>query len=82
MRCIYCGGELNGTGDDYLNSVCYLCAYINKREAESLIHRLQGWECPRCHKIHSPFVRECDCIPPVYNVPTTTLGTRTIYIDK
>ena len=22
-----------------------------------------GWECPRCHKIHAPSVKECDCKP-------------------
>src|SRR5262245_47612425 len=24
-----------------------------------------GWECPRCHTIHSPFKMSCDCAPPV-----------------
>ena len=28
-----------------------------------------AWECPRCHKIHAWFVRECDCPP---NVITST----------
>lgn len=22
-----------------------------------------GWECPRCHKIHSPYSMTCDCLP-------------------
>lgn len=26
-----------------------------------------GWECPRCHRIHSPDVYQCWCIP---NVPS------------
>jgi hypothetical protein len=26
-------------------------------------HRQVGWECPRCHKIHSPWVDGCDCKP-------------------
>jgi hypothetical protein len=21
----------------------------------------QGWECPRCGKVHAPWVQECDC---------------------
>ena len=20
-----------------------------------------GWQCPRCHKVHAPWVSECDC---------------------
>lgn len=30
---------------------------------------LQGWECPRCKKIHSPFTLHCDC-PPKVNTKT------------
>ncbi len=22
---------------------------------------LQGWECPRCHKINSPYTTQCSC---------------------
>lgn len=22
-----------------------------------------GWECPRCHKMHAPWVPACDCAP-------------------
>ena len=22
---------------------------------------VQGWECPRCNKIHSPLISSCDC---------------------
>jgi hypothetical protein len=31
---------------------------------------LFGWECPRCHKIHSPFISSCDCVPPIINATT------------
>lgn len=24
----------------------------------------QGWECPRCHTIHAPSVKRCDCQEP------------------
>ncbi len=24
-----------------------------------------GWECPRCHAIHAPWVAGCDCQPPM-----------------
>lgn len=23
---------------------------------------IQGWECPRCNKINSPFSKSCDCV--------------------
>jgi len=23
----------------------------------------KGWECPRCHKVHAPWVDACDCKP-------------------
>lgn len=26
---------------------------------------MQGWECPRCHRIHAPWVASCDCPPAV-----------------
>ena len=32
---------------------------------------LQGWECPRCHRMHSPYVTECWC-PPAIRVSTST----------
>lgn len=33
-------------------------------------NKLMGWECPRCHKIHGPYVQSCDCpIPfPFYTI--------------
>ena len=23
----------------------------------------QGWECPRCHKVNAPSMKQCSCIP-------------------
>ncbi len=34
----------------------------------------QGWECPRCHQIHAPFVLCCTCPP-----PTTTHSNLGLY---
>jgi DNA-directed RNA polymerase subunit RPC12/RpoP len=34
----------------------------------------QGWECPRCRKVHSPFVFQCDC-GPAYNITTDGVTT-------
>ena len=36
------------------------CVHKPAPKAET---HLMGWECPRCHKIHSPFVTECSCAP-------------------
>ena len=35
---------------------------------------MKGWACPRCGKIHGPFVRECDC-PPKTEGASTLLST-------
>ncbi len=40
--------------------------YLNESQSN-----LIGWECPRCHKIHSPYATECYC-PPVIRVATST----------
>jgi len=26
---------------------------------------MMGWICPRCGKVNSPFIPECDCPPPI-----------------
>lgn len=38
-----------------------------------------GWECPRCQKIHSPFVNSCDCEPPVTVVTSWPVMPYTTY---
>jgi hypothetical protein len=32
---------------------------------------LKGWVCPRCGKVHSPFVSECNCPSPTITSTTT-----------
>lgn len=34
----------------------------------------QGWQCPKCMKIHAPFVVGCSCQPDDYSwaIPTVT----------
>jgi len=53
---------LNGTKQCGFINGCRMTGDIEcgLNEPES---SLMGWECPRCHKIHSPFIPACDCPP-------------------
>ena len=33
-----------------------------------------GWECPRCHKINSPFMQQCSCPSPTFTMQTSNWG--------
>lgn len=35
---------------------------------------IQGWECPRCRAINSPFKQTCDCVPDTYYGTGTSNG--------
>jgi hypothetical protein len=63
--CPKCGKEL-GT------SVGHICNDFGKPAM------LTGWLCPRCQKVHGPFVQTCDC-PPDYILST---GINTEFKDK
>ncbi len=64
MKCLQCGKELT-TGDG-LNLICQECEQKNKQTA------IYGWTCPRCGKVNSPFVLQCDCPPPTKTWNSTT----------
>lgn len=32
---------------------------------------LKGWECPRCGKIHAPWIQECNCPRPNHTIVNT-----------
>lgn len=40
---------------------------------------LQGWECPRCGKIHSPYSLMCDCPPRTFTA--SAISGTPIFID-
>ena len=50
--CGKCGGLIEGSVNEIYPNYC-TCV-----EAP-----LQGWQCPRCYQIHSPFKSSCDCPP-------------------
>jgi len=33
-----------------------------------------GWECPRCHMVHSPFVQQCWCPPSTWVLSSGDTG--------
>jgi hypothetical protein len=53
-KCIQCGGELT-TGDTPF--ICMTCKMKNEQQTPPM----QGWICPRCGTVHSPFITECSC---------------------
>ena len=53
VYCGICGGYIFGELPDITSVNPCICPKP----------RLRGWECPRCHKIHSPFSLTCDCAP-------------------
>ena len=67
IYCKKCGGILSGfipsTGDK-------LCNCPVDIEVPTKTH-LQGWECPRCHRIHSSYTTQCWCPPAIKTSATT-----------
>lgn len=59
--CTICGQHKQATGH-----VCFAGELSNKPSTHQY-----GWECPRCHRIHSPLNMSCDCQPGYF----TGLGT-------
>lgn len=70
QRCSKCGGLMYGQIERTNDFWCKCPEFWGTSPKEEQPH-LQGWECPRCHKIHSPFVYTCDCLP---SVTTHTLS--------
>jgi len=71
---IFCGkcGGIIYADKDYWTKDLKPCSCF--KEPEKLIN-LIGWECPRCHTIHSPFIQSCDCSSPY--VTSTDINTQT-----
>ena len=52
VHCSNCGGIKLANGEVWSGTAANFCQ-CNKN--------MQGWECPRCRKIHSPVKMSCDC---------------------
>jgi len=66
-RCLMCGEEL-GIGVSGVNGLCNECA----KGIDEVKDYPHGWICPRCGRVHAPWVSGCDCHP---DVETWTSGT-------
>lgn len=67
-KCIQCGKELT-TGD--MDFICTACKEKNK---ETQYPPMMGWICPRCGTVHSPFVQQCGCPPPITTSTTCEIN--------
>ena len=67
MKCILCGTEL-GTCDNFEKVLCLGCmTKTNFYDAPMVFETpqiAQGWMCPRCGRVHSPYTATCFCVPP------------------
>ena len=72
MNCYQCGSPITTADVRYSQTgLCDRC----KRMGDAILRPTipQGWECPRCHAIHSPDVKRCFCVPPS-EIDTRGLG--------
>ena len=72
--CPECGKPYYYIGDPIWNMADLICdcgrgpgMFLPKNEYDLPSF---GWECPRCHKIHAPWIAHCDC-------PALTFSTNT-----
>ena len=72
MNCYKCGSESTTSDINFMHTgLCQRCKQEDE-EAEWKPDQV-GWECPRCHAIHSPDVKRCFCVPPS-EIDTRGLG--------
>ncbi len=65
LWCGACGGIISGYGSS-IHAACNCPKHP------------QGWECPRCNKIHSPYSLTCNC-PPRYELVSASSTEGIIY---
>ena len=77
VRCIPCDVRMMGKTEQDAITKWNLRANVQDMETPCSPQPvpLQGWECPRCRKIHGPFVQECGCAPPMNIRYTGGTGT-------
>ena len=65
MNCYKCGSPIQTADICYAQTgLCYRCKRIQDAICIPFKPVQTGWECPRCHAIHSPDVKRCFCVPP------------------
>ena len=60
--CANCGG--------YIKKESPTAGFVELKFCNCPKGNLGAWECPRCHKIHSPCKLSCDCMPTTTNANT------------
>lgn len=60
MKCIKCGKEVETITLDGMCEDCW-----SKQLEKEYPSAMYGWICPRCGIVHSPFVQQCGCPPPI-----------------
>lgn len=63
IRCVYCIDKVR----PQINALNFL-----------QVGAQQGWECPRCHTINSPWQHQCSCKPNEFKTTTST-DTQVVY---
>lgn len=67
MKCLKCGDEY----DEWILVAGRCPSCLDALLQYKGVSIGNGWECPRCHKIHAPFISGCDC-PVPYIIKTAT----------
>ena len=74
MNCYKCGSPIQTADICYAQTgLCDRCKRMQDAICIPFKPVQTGWECPRCHAIHSPDVKWCFCVPPS-EIDTRVLG--------
>jgi len=60
----------------YIGGYGPLCIECNNKLLTQRLEFPVGWECPRCHNINAPYIKQCEC-----SAETTNFIREEIVID-
>ena len=68
------GTNQMSTGNSTASNIAYTTTYAssNWQNPQKTYNPQYGWECPRCHCINAPWVRQCECKRNTYTYTTIT----------